>query len=159
MRGLRFGRSGGRASLFRRIFSAPRIDLFTAKRSSSVPRHFHAPAAFFRPENHILLVILSPFCYFLYFPMQVFPVAGCPFSPKVGLNILFYRQNLDKSGSCVYTKYSFPAGNKSYNPIRPPPGERPGRESFSGGTLVSTQTLRNKLYEFWELLSSQLPFL
>ncbi len=33
----------------------------------------------------------------------------------------------------MYTECSFPAGNKSYSPVCPPPGEHLGRESFSGG--------------------------
>ena len=93
--------------------------------------------------------VLSSFCYFSHFPMQDFPVGDRLFSPKVGLNILLTRQNLDKSGSCVYTKCSFPTGNKSYSLFSAPLGEPPGRESFSGGMLVSAQTLRKKLYEFW----------
>lgn len=64
---------------------------------------------------------LSPFCYFSRFHMKILPVIFRPFSPKVGLNILFYRQNLDKSGSCVYTECCFKAGNKSYSPF---PGSR-----------------------------------
>lgn len=67
-------------------------------------------------------MILSPFCYFFHFSMKDFPVANRLFSPKVGLSIPFYRQNLDKSGSYVYTKCSFPAGNKSYSLFPAPPG-------------------------------------
>ena len=66
--------------------------------------------------------VLSSFCYFLHFPMQDFLVGDRLFSPKVGLNILLIRQNLDKSGSCVYTKCSFPTGNKSYSLFSAPLG-------------------------------------
>ena len=81
--------------------------------------------------------------------MQDLPVALRLFSPKVGVNVQFYLQNLDKSGSCVYTKCSFPVGNKSYSLYFSLLREPSVRESFSGGTTVSTQTLRKKLYEFW----------
>lgn len=52
---------------------------------------------------------------------------------QVGVIIRKKPHMLDKSGTNVYTKSSFPSGNKSYNPVSRPLAA-PAENYFSGGT-------------------------
>ena len=58
----------------------------------------------------VFVTILLPF----YFYLNKFPVLFWRFGSKVGAQIPFQRQKLDKSGTQVYTVISFSVGNKSY---------------------------------------------
>ena len=54
------------------------------------------------------------FCYHSIGEFQAFPVPSRRFPSKVGTDTLSSAQKLDKSGKGVYTRASFPIGNKSY---------------------------------------------